>query len=231
MSFFQKGGMSNLKRIWLILLASAVGLVMLLWLGTWQVQRLQWKEALLADLEMAMAAEPVALAETKGRAHAKIKVKGRFSAKSPLRMLSTHESGPAWELVQGFVGEGGEQALVLRGKQPHGAPDVGTIPETVEIIGHVRSAPRKGTFDVANNVTDNQWTWWDVPEMARQFGLKDPAIVALLPGSPGTQGLQVDPPKANLRNNHLGYAITWFGLAIVLIVMTAFFVRERMKEG
>ena len=46
----------------------------------------------------------------------------------------------------------------------------------------------------------------------------------LLPGSPGTEGLVVDPPKAALRNNHLGYAITWFGLAAVLAVMAGIFV-------
>ncbi len=219
------------KRVWPILLASAIGLAILLSLGAWQVQRLQWKEALLADLETAIAAEPMSIAEAKGRAYAKVKVKGQFSNKSPLRMLTSHESGPAWELVQGFVAESGENLLVIRGKQPHGAPDIGTTLEKIEIIGHVRASPRQGTFDVANNVTDNQWTWWDVPEMARRFDLKDPAIVALLPNSPGTEGLTVDPPKANLRNNHLGYAITWFGLAMILVVMTALFVRARMKEG
>ena len=50
------------------------------------------------------------------------------------------------------------------------------------------------------------------------------AVVHLVPGSPGTEGLFVEQPKANLRNNHLGYAITWFGLAAVLAMISGIFI-------
>ncbi len=63
--------------------------------------------------------------------------------------------------------------------------------------------------------------------MANQFSAThlnpNYVVVNLVAASPGTEGLYVEAPKANLRNNHLGYAITWFGLAAVLVVMTGVF--------
>jgi surfeit locus 1 family protein len=219
------------NRIWPVLLASGLGLVVLLTLGFWQVQRLQWKETLIQQFDQAIAAEPTTLTQAADKPFAKIKARGTFSTGPSLRVLGTHQGGPAWELVQGFVTTAGENLLVVRGKQSHGAGDASAPAGEQAIVGFLREPPPRGSFDVDNDAAANLWNWWDAPAMAAQFAMTGATFVTLAPGSPGTEGLRVDPPKANLRNNHLGYAITWFGLAIVLIVMTALFVRSRMKNA
>jgi surfeit locus 1 family protein len=231
------------QRIWPILLASGIGLAILLGLGTWQLQRLAWKNQLIADYDKAIASEAVPLdqalqqfLEGKRIDGTKVKARGKFAPREALRLLASTPQGPAWELVHGFELDTGSAVLVNRGKINHDQPMPVPTDATVEITGHIVWHDQgKGSFDVENKPQDNLWYWWDVVAMANQFSAThlnpNYVVVNLVPGSPGTEGLYVEAPKANLRNNHLGYAITWFGLAAVLVVMTALFLYRRRHPG
>jgi surfeit locus 1 family protein len=228
-------------RIWPILLASGIGLAILLALGVWQVQRLAWKNALIADYDKAITADPIPLDAAlelflagKRIDGMKVKATGHFATREPLRLLTSSSSGPAWELIHGFELDSGSAALVDRGKINHGQALPIATGATVEIIGHIVWHDQgKGIFDVDNQPDANQWYWWDVVAMTNQFSAThlnpNYVVINLVKGSPGTEGLEVDPPKANLRNNHLGYAITWFGLAAALLVMTGVFVARTVR--
>jgi surfeit locus 1 family protein len=225
------------RRVWPVLLAAAIAFAMLMALGVWQVQRLAWKQGLIAAIDQAMRAEPVPLDEAiaqllagKSINFAKVKAKGSFVQSEPLRLLSSSEEGPSWTLVQGFQQPNGTAVLVNRGKVGQDRQLPPAPLDSVEIVGHVHLHDQgKGFFDVENNREQNQWYWWDVAAMSKAVWAtqSNPNLIVIdpLPDTPGTEGLVVDPPKANLRNNHLGYAITWFGLAAVLVVMTGLFAR------
>ncbi len=222
-------------RIWPIVLASAIGLAILLALGVWQLQRLAWKNALIADYDKAITADPIALDEAIAQFLAgkridgmKVKATGHFALREPLRLLTSSSTGPAWQLIHGFELDSGSAVLLNRGKINHGQPVPAPSIDTVEIVGHIVWHDQgKGFFDVENQIETNQWYWWDVVAMANQFSAThlnpNYIVVNLIAATPGTEGLEVDPPKAELRNNHLGYAITWFGLAAALLVMTGVF--------
>ncbi len=194
-------------RIWPIVLTASVAFALLLWLGAWQVQRLAWKNQLIANFDKT-----------------KVTLTGRFTDSPALRLISTFEGGPAWQVLQVFDAQAGGKILVSRGKVPQNAAIPANTPVAISITGHLQSHDNgRGYFDVDNNPTENLWYYWDLQAMAKGASV-DGKVLHLIPGSPGTEGLFVDPPKANLRNNHLGYAITWFGLAAVLVVMTGLFV-------
>ena len=226
-----------------VVVATIVGLAILLTLGIWQLQRLTWKNALIAKANAAIAAEPIPLDQAleqflagKDIDFVKVKAKGSFAPKEPLRLLSSANSGPAWELVQGFEQPQGSPVLVSRGKIAHNQPSPKSDQTEVEIVGHlVWHDQGRGYFDVDNKPVENLWYWWDVVAMSNEFSgthaNPNYAVVHLVPGSPGTEGLFVEQPKANLRNNHLGYAITWFGLAAALLVMSALFICARSKKS
>ena len=230
-------------RIWPILLASALGLVLLLSLGTWQLQRLARKNALIAEYDKAIGSEPITLDQAvekflKGQRIDGMKVKaiGKFAARDPLRLLASTPQGPAWELVHGFEVSSGSAVLVNRGKINHGQDFPSPTGAIVEIVGHiVWHDEGRGSFDVENKPDANEWYWWDVVAMTNEFSAThlnpNYIVLNLVKGSPGTEGLYVEAPKANLRNNHLGYAITWFGLAAALVVMTGLFIRSRTKQS
>ena len=194
-------------RIWPILLTASVALALLLWLGVWQVQRLAWKNQLIANFDTT-----------------KVTLTGQFAEQVPLRMLSTREGGPAWQLLQMFSTQDGRTILVSRGKLPQTAAMPANIRTTITITGHTQKHDKgRGFFDVDNNPVENLWYHWDLDAMTGSTSHSG-EVLHLIPGSPGTEGLFVDAPKSELNNNHLGYAITWFGLAAVLVVMTGLFV-------
>jgi surfeit locus 1 family protein len=230
------------RRIWPVLLASAIGLAILLTLGVWQVQRLAWKQNLIAEADAALSAAPVPLDEALAKVMAgekrefvKVSARGTFAPREPLRLLTTVNGTAAWQLVHGFEQSNGAPVLVNRGKIAQGRELPPPTAEEVEVVGLlVWHDQGRGRFDVDNKPDQNEWYWWDVVAMSNQFSAThlhpNYAVLNLLPDQPGTQGLVVEQPKANLRNNHLGYAITWFGLAAVLVVMTVIFMKQRLRE-
>ncbi len=234
-----------MKRVWPVLLASGLGLALLLWLGFWQLERLAWKNALIADLakrlqEPALQIEPSLFEDsygvfpTKLPEQTKIKATGQFLTVAPYRMIATTNGGPGWRILHPFKTDNGVYIYVDRGVWSENA----SLPEqksTIEIQGIVaRHDKGKGFFDPENDVMNNKWYWWDWYSLSHDLGEKlsseapfvDDFAFQLLPGSKGSEGLDVQPPKAYLKNNHLGYAITWFGLAAVLVVMTTIFLYQ-----
>jgi surfeit locus 1 family protein len=220
-------------RIWPILLASGIGLAILISLGVWQVQRLAWKNALIAKVEASLEGEAELLSALQTRldkgesvAYAKVRVSGKFQTGPPILVFSTANGGAAWTVTRVFAVKDGPALLIEAGKSLNKSPPAPPSGEvSIEGVVHVHPG-YKGYFDPDNQTASGQWYWWDVPAMLKTVtGDKlDQFTVALLPNSPGTEGLIVEPPKVELRNNHLGYAITWFGLAAVLLVMTGVFV-------
>jgi surfeit locus 1 family protein len=223
------------RSIWPVLIFAAVGVVVLVSLGIWQLQRLQWKEALIAALDQSIAGPAITLDEAKKRPsldYAKVKLSGTFKSQDYLLMISAANGGPAWNVLRPFTLDDGKIIVVDLGKAREGEPPFpppGQI--AVEALLRVHKG-QKAFFDPENPKEGREWFWWDVPAMATALGTTETGFTAqLLPGAAGTEGLLADPPKAALRNNHLGYAITWFGLAIVLVVMAALFVLRQRQEA
>jgi surfeit locus 1 family protein len=228
-------------RLWPVLLTTAVAFALLCCLGVWQVKRLAWKEGLIAAIERNMAAAPQPFSVTQltdGSAatleeYRKLRLTGRYADQS-LRMIATLNGAAGWRLLSLFETEDGARFLVDRGVAAEGqtpAPPAGVV----SLAGLVRHhAMGQGMFDPPNNVSGNQWYWWDWPAMLAalpQNAMPTATFVLeLLPGEPGTEALFVPPPKANLANNHLGYAITWFGFAAALLLISGLFIRAQMRK-
>jgi surfeit locus 1 family protein len=215
-----------MNRLVTLLVATLLGLALLLSLGTWQLQRLASKEKLLADIAQNLAAparvNPEGLAE-----YDKVAITGAFVGANHVLLLTTHQGGPAWSVVRPFKTEAGTVWLVDCGKTTDtskpGSPPTGPI--TIEALA--KALRSGGLFDATHAKAAQNFYWWDHATMAAHLGATEVKMrLTLLPGSPGSQGLHLDPPKADLRNNHLGYAITWFGLAAVLLVMSALFAKQ-----
>lgn len=212
------------RSLWPVLVFASLGFVLLVALGIWQLQRLQWKEALIAAIDDSIAGPAITLEEARkrpGPAYAKVKLSGTFSPPGFILMIGATKGGPAWSVIRPFSLADGTILILDTGKIGEGEPPA-PPPGEVTAEALLKLHPdRKGMFDPDNPKPGRQWFWWDVPAMAQALGATETAFTAqLLPGEPGTEGLSVDKPRAALQNNHLGYAITWFGLAAVLAVMT-----------
>lgn len=215
-----------------MLVAAAAGLIILCGLGTWQVKRLAWKEGLIATLEARMAQAPIPLAEALKRVQAgedveylKVSARGQLDTSHVLLKQTTFKTTAGWEGLAPFRADDGSEVLVDLGAAS--SRDLAVQPVT-EITGTLRLHNLgKGIFDPANNAASNEWFWWDVPAMQKAAGMKDGAAWVILQAEDNSSGFTASTPKVELRNNHLGYAITWFGLAAALVGVTAAFVLRK----
>jgi surfeit locus 1 family protein len=228
----------------LVALAAFIGL------GTWQLQRKAWKEALIANLEQRLSAPPVDLPPRQRWAQLNpaedefrhVKFSAAFVPGADALVYTTGSalrsdvSGPGyWVLAPARLATGG-LLVVNRGFIPEGRQDTATqasseITANVEMVGVLRWPEARGFFSPNDQPARNLWFARDPVGIAsaKSWGDVAPFYVELeRPQPPG--GLpQAGPLKANLRNEHLQYAITWYGLALVVVVMFAFWLRARRQ--
>ena len=234
-------------RIWPVLIAALVGFAILMGLGVWQVKRLAWKEALLAQLAANAAAPAVDLKTALNMSMAgsnaefvRVKFTGTYKNDAAMKMLSSYDGGQGWTIITPVATADGWAVIVDRGRLPGQMLGHFQQPEgPQEIEGVIRTHPYgQGFFDPTNDPKGNMWYWWDVPGMLAASGLTAdlkpyPYAVQLVPTGTETEFPRPQEAKADLANNHLGYAITWFGLAATLLGVAGFYIfdlRRRRRE-
>jgi surfeit locus 1 family protein len=218
-----------------------VCLAILIGLGVWQLQRLKWKDGVLARIAALQAAPARPLANV-------LKAGGdldfvRVSFDCPdleqrplLRLFAVGDAGPGYRLITACPASGGGYSSILvdRGfatfDQTPAAmkPGRAVLPEA--IVGVLRKGDRPTFVTPKNRVSQNLWYSRDVAAMAAQLHAANPAPVYLMVEQPAPQsGLPVPAPvPPNIPNRHLEYALTWFGLAAALIgVYAAMLLRRR----
>jgi surfeit locus 1 family protein len=220
------------------LIAAVLGCIFLIGLGVWQLYRLQWKEALIAEMDARLAAPPVSLsvAIDHPAEYLHVAASGKFDHLGEIFVLTSERNGPGWRVVTPLQSDDGVTVLVDRGfvpdEQREPAKRPGSQPEgNVEVSGYVSRHPAgRGPFTPDNDAAANNWYWWDVPAMLA-FGKIDPGsrvapfILHVLPGGHADALPRPSSPTLGLSNNHLQYALTWFGLAIVLAAVAFFYIR------
>lgn len=222
------------------LLAVLPALLVLLGLGAWQLQRLGWKEALIAERESRLAAPPASLAvlerlDAAQLAHRRVRLQGRFLNERELFFgLRTHAGVPGLELLSPLRLDDGRTVMVNRGWIPADRRAKAARPETrpegpVEVVGIVRPATAEpGWFTPANEPAANQWYSYDLAAMAREVGSELLPFVVEATAAPGERALPIGRGAAiEIRNDHLQYAITWFALAAALATIFVLFHRRR----
>lgn len=222
---------------WLAMVLVLVGL------GTWQLYRLHWKEGLIAARQAAVAGPPIALPETlaaaSGLEFRHVKLAGEFLNPGELYVHAISRDGdPGFHVVTPFRLHDGNIVLVDRGFVPEARRDPQTRaageragPVTVTGLLRLASADRSW-FTPANEPARNLWFSMDLPAMAAADRLDHvlplyvDADAAPVPGGL-PRGGQTD---TNLPNDHLQYALTWYGLAVVCVLYYLLFVRGWVRE-
>ena len=228
-------------RIWPIILASTIGICILLGLGVWQVQRLGQKTALIASLEQRMNAEPISLAEAVVKQeqgedieYLKVKLTGQLDPANYFRRVTSFNGDPGWEIIAPFKTDDGRFVLVDLGAiAENQSIKLGQTPQTIQGLVRYHNKGR-GYFDNDNDAVGNIWYWWDAPAMLATLHNVDisraaPFILQKLPSNTEQEVPSAEMPKVELANNHLGYAITWFGLAAALAAVAGFYVFSLRK--
>ncbi|MCC6982170.1 MAG: SURF1 family protein [Bauldia sp.] len=233
-------------------IATLAGLAILIGLGTWQLQRLAWKNELIATVDARLAAEPIAAPPPAAWAgldldaldYQPVTVTGRFlhdreahvfigltQPRGPL-------GGPGYFILTPLETADGWTVIVNRGFVPQDRKDPATRAEgqvsgEVNVTGLLRRPELRNPFTPADEPDRNMWF------------TRDPAAIAaaVVPGAeaaPYTIDAAYDPAQpggipqggesvVSFPNNHLMYALTWYGLGLVLVVVFIAFARGRLR--
>ncbi len=220
------------RRLFLPTLCLLPVLAILAGLGTWQVQRLRWKTELLAAFAAAEAGPATPLADPPA-AYAKVFTEGRFAyEREALLGLEVRGATLGAHLLTPLIREGARPLLVDRGWVPMEGGAMSRPDGVVRVEGYIRPGEEPGWFAATDDIAN------------RRFYTFDPGAIGTALGVPGTApyGLvAMGPPTASLPqparhmpqppNSHLGYAITWYGLALAALGVFIAWARIRLKES
>jgi len=223
-------------------------LAILLALGTWQMERKVWKEDLIAKIEARIHQPPVPLAEALAQSddsleYARVRVRGTFLHGAEQFLWEPDPRlGPGFHVVTPLRLGDGRFILVNRGYVTEAlkAPSVrreGQVAGEVEVIGLLREAPVRGTFDPDRDSRTGVWHWRDLDGMAgAALGPETGKVVRLfldaeaVPANPGGWP-RGGATRLTLPNRHLEYALTWYGLAATLVAVLAAFLIGRWRAS
>lgn len=221
-------------RFWAALVFVPIALVILLSLGTWQVNRLHWKESLLADIASRGAAQAIDVAELERLLAAgepidyrHATVSGRYLNDKERHFLATFEGQSGFYLYTPLELADGRYLFVNRGFVPYDRKDPATRPQSLMIgpqtvtgLARAELTEKPSSLVPDNDEGANIFYWKDLVRMAASTGLPEDRVLPFFldaDATPVAGGL----PKGgvtqiDLPNNHLQYAITWYGLALAL---------------
>jgi surfeit locus 1 family protein len=233
-------------------LLTLVGLVVLICLGTWQLERKAWKDALVAALAERLSAPPQRLParETWARLSAndtefrRVTFPAEYLHEQEARVYSAGSalrpdvSGPGYWIFTPARLPGGSVVVVNRGFVPEGRQDQqtraqGQVGGIIDIVGAMRWPEQRSAFSAKDDPANSLWFVRDHLAMAEAKGWGQVApfyIDQETPTAPDS-GPRAGPLQPRLPNNHLGYAITWYGLAAALLVIFVLWARKRLREG
>jgi len=243
------------RRLVVPALFTLVGIAILVSLGVWQLERLAWKEALIARVAERLDATPVpapgpdrwAKADLADLEYQPLTVGGHYRNDAEVHVVYalTAPHGPAggsgYMVMTPFVTDAGWQVYVNRGFVPAARKDPATRSEGLiegptTVTGLFRGPAARSWFMPADDAAKNVWFSRDPALYAWANGLPvaevAPYVIdaARLPDLPG--GLpQGGETIVAFPNDHLGYALTWFGFAAALAGVFAFYVRAQLRGG
>lgn len=212
-------------------------------LGTWQVQRLNWKTDLINEIETAKKNSPLtdkdlptSEAEWKEKNFWPVKLSGTWDHSIEYHLAPRYyKSRLGYHLVQPFILRDKRVVLVNRGWIPAANKEIETRPHSIgvgrgTVIGLIRYGSERNPFTPENQKEKNVWFGRDVKEMADFYEVKNvlPAMVDAI-GEQDVQKLPIPSDGAiHLRNDHATYIFTWYAIAFSILVI--FVLAHRKKK-
>ena len=219
----------------ILTLFTAVGLAVLLWLGTWQWNKVGPKTAFIAQVSEGLAAPRIALStvieeQARPKPFTRVRFSGRFRNGEPLKRYGASNEGLSGYHLYGLIDTDLGPFVATYGWTPFNSDPLPLPPRDSQLFDAVLLlAGEPGPFTPANDAAANLWYWTDLPAMATALGADNAAnYLLVLEGAP-REDLIPGQYRVDIPNNHFQYALTWYGLALTLMGVYLAFTIERRK--
>jgi surfeit locus 1 family protein len=230
---------------------SLIGIAVLLGFGFWQLDRLAWKEDLIARVEARTTAPPVPLpGESEWSRinydddeYRRVTLTGSFRHDRETLVYTVLSdrprgfSGPGFFVLTPLELASGASVIVNRGFVPLDRKNpatrrAGQVEGTVTLTGLLRMPEQANFVSPGNDPARDAWYRRDPGEIARARGIERAAPFTVdADNTPNPGGLpQGGETRVTFANNHLQYVVTWFGLAFALAAVFAAFAWQRIRR-
>ena len=195
----------------------------LLSLGFWQIYRLNWKLELIEQIENSLKNDPVELSKIEKKNYLRIKTSGDIDFDKQIYLYNLNDAGkPGFEVINP-IKIGNENYLVNRGWIPFekkDLPEINLVDQN-QIVGTLMLQTKPSTFKPENDIEKNYWFTLDREDILKFTGRNFSEYVIYLNGD-----YKIPKPRvitAKISNNHKKYAITWFSMAISILLIYLYF--------
>ena len=198
-------------------------ILILLSLGFWQLYRLNWKLDLISEIENSLKNTPIELSKADKKNFLKIKTSGKIDFDKQIYLYNLNDNGnPGFEVINPIVVDN-KNFLINRGWinfDQKEKSEINLFDET-NIIGTLKLQTKANSFKPKNNIDENYWFTLNRDDIFSYTGKRFSKYIIYLNGE-----YKLPKPKvitANISNNHKKYAITWFSMAISILIIYLYF--------
>ena len=192
-------------------------------LGFWQLYRLSWKLDLINQIENSLKIDPVELQNVEKKNYLRIKTSGQIDFEKQIYLYNLNETGkPGFEVINP-IKIGNEDYLINRGWisfDQKNKPEINVVDQK-NIIGTLMLQSKSSSFKPKNEVDKNYWFTLDREDILKFTGKNFSKYIIYLNGNYENPRPRVI--TAKISNNHKKYAITWFSMAISILLIYLYF--------
>ena len=192
-------------------------------LGFWQLYRLSWKLDLINQIENSLKIDPVELKNVEKKNYLRIKTSGQIDFEKQIYLYNLNETGkPGFEVINP-IKIGNEDYLINRGWisfDQKNKPEINVVDQK-NIIGTLMLQSKSSSFKPKNEVDKNYWFTLDREDILKFTGKNFSKYIIYLNGNYENPRPRVI--TAKISNNHKKYAITWFSMAISILLIYLYF--------
>ena len=198
-------------------------------LGTWQIYRLQWKVDLINEINNGLNSEPVFYSNTNIKNYQKVKFSGIFDFEKQVYLYSLNNKGkPGYDIITPLKINSNEILLINRGwiqKDQKGNRDINKV-ESNSYEGILKKITKPNPFKPDNDIENNIWYSLKLTDLEDFTGYKLSNFVLFLQNNQNNlvENKIVSP---DLPNNHLKYALTWYSVALSILLYFLYFRKKQ----
>ena len=192
-------------------------------LGIWQLYRLEWKLNLISEINNAISSEPIQFNSNNIKNFQKVSFNGKIDNEKIIYLYNLNEEGePGFDIINPINIEN-KNFLINRGWVKISDKNKPFITNNENFVGILREKSKSSYFKPDNDLPNNYWFKLEDVDLEKYTGLEFSNYIIYLSDS---NSKKIPKPKnisANLSNNHLKYALTWFSLAISIFLIYLYF--------
>ena len=218
-----------MKNLFVFNIFVFIFIILFISLGTWQLVRLDWKKDLIRQINEGLDAKPILYSYGKVKDYQRVILEGNFEYSNQIYLYSLNDkSEPGFDVLTPFVLKDGNYILINRGwikKDLKNKDSINQFQDS-QVTGIVREKFRKNIFKPKNELNNNIWFTINFEEIETYTGKKFNKFVVFL----DSNGADLVPsPRyitSDLPNNHLKYALTWYAIAISILLYFLYFKKK-----